>query len=341
MPPAHLSPSRASFACVSFLATLTLLTACDTPPKTLNAPLLSVTPDPIHIPLPEPSVGYAEVSVTVSNTGGYDLIISSVTLTEDDDTPELSLVDSQDWGERLVLTGGESRTLKLAWRLLDAQADAGSLRFVTNVGERVVPITTEDPDPELLFSLTPEGRQVDGGLELELSGVPDGGWRRAELRALSVGGAPVTLERVCLVDGAGSCVEGAEALPFRLCEGAGATPSSCPPVEDLSPIAFDASRTFSVLFEPPPGSAESYVGRLSVRSDASTAPDFLVRFKASTCAQDPSAVGCAGRAGVEGARLAAGAARMEGGGVTLSGILTESGHSSSSAAHSLTGTLAQ
>lgn len=334
-PPPPLARARVLLCVTSAV----LWAACDPPPKDLNAPLLSVTPDPIYLDLPAPGSRTTEVSVTLSNPAGYDLIITSVTVTEGDDTPELSLKEAEAWVGEVVLTGGETRTLTVAWQILDALPDTGALRVVTNVGERVVPISTADPVADLLITLTPEGAPAEGGLEVSLADVPAGGWRRVELTATPLNGVPVTLERLCLTDASNACLSDAEAAPFRVCDGAGATPSACAALDDITQRPLSEPRTLSLLFEPPTGTAGRFVGRLSLKSDAASAPDLLLRVTASVCQPAPGAQGCGDGFTLTAPRLTTGAARMTGQGVTLSGHLTEGAHTSTGPQHTLTGDL--
>ncbi|MBM4292503.1 MAG: hypothetical protein FJ138_14635 [Deltaproteobacteria bacterium] len=190
--PLSLSLSLSPSPFLSLLAALSsaLWSACDAPPKRLDAPLLSVTPDPIALTL-TPGAGEAEARVTLSNAGGYDLVITGVVVVEDDDTPELSLKEEADWRAAVTLTAGETRTLTVTWRPTDALPDAGALRVTSAVGDRAVPITTAAPAPAprlLAPRLAAGAARMQGG-GVTLTGALTGGAQVSARGARALSGA--------------------------------------------------------------------------------------------------------------------------------------------------------
>ena len=109
------------------------LWACESPQPT-SGPLLVIDPSALVIGLPSEGSDYQEASLRLSNGGGADVLITNLQLIEEDDTPELTLLDADDWRGRVTLQPGESRELRVGWRLLDAQADRGELRLRSNDG---------------------------------------------------------------------------------------------------------------------------------------------------------------------------------------------------------------
>ena len=166
------------------------LSACENP-KPTSGPLLVIDPSALVIGLPSEGSDYQEASLRLSNGGGADVLITNLQLIEEDDTPELTLLDADDWQGRVTLQPGESRELRVGWRLLDAQADRGEIRLRSNDGDRVVSIETADPDAEVNLTTTPMGERSPAGLVVTMDQAVGGAWQRAEVNLLSLGRAPV------------------------------------------------------------------------------------------------------------------------------------------------------
>ena len=130
------------------LSSLILSFACEDGVTNLKGPELSVDPAELVIGLPSDS-DYTEGVIRLTNIGGSDVIITSLTLTEDDDSSELSLLDAEDWSGRVTIAPEVSKDVRIGWRVLDAQPDTGSITIIANTGEVVVPVSTADPDPEI------------------------------------------------------------------------------------------------------------------------------------------------------------------------------------------------
>ena len=97
-------------------------------------PELSVDPSELLIGLPSEG-NYRESSIRLTNTGGTNVIITSLTLQEDDDSRELSLLDAEDWSGRVTIEPNISLEVRVGWRVLDAQPDTGSITIIANTGE--------------------------------------------------------------------------------------------------------------------------------------------------------------------------------------------------------------
>ena len=178
------------------------LVACEDP-KLSTSPMLVVEPNSLLVSLPSEG-DYQEASVLLRNIGSANVLITELELTEEDDTPELTLLDADDWQSRVTLRPDESRELRVGWRLLDAQADRGQIRLVSNDGERVIEITTEDPDADVIVQSTPEAEAGPTGDIIVLDQAAGGAWQRAEVTFVSVGHAPLRFDTLCLVDGDGA-----------------------------------------------------------------------------------------------------------------------------------------
>lgn len=231
--------------------------------------------------LPEEGAEYQESSVSLMNEGGEDVLITGLELTEDDDSPELSLLDADDWTGRVSIAPGERRTLRIGWRVLDAHADTGSITLRSNDGPRRVEIETADPDPNQLVTLSPSGEVSSTSAQLMMNEAVAGGFQRVVVTLNSISGAPLTVDRLCWVTD-GDCVE-QTFDSFRVCHGAEGNSERCEPVSALTPLPVGAAHSVSVLFTPPEGPSVRKIGRLRIFSDASNAPDFLIVLTGETC----------------------------------------------------------
>ena len=260
---------------VPFLACL----ACESGVKVTNGPELSFSPMELLIPLPIEG-DYVEGAITLSNTGGADVIITSLTLSEDDDSQELSLLDAEDWGGRVVIEPGVSKDVRIAWRLLDAQPDTGTISIIANTGDVNIPVSTEDPDPEIFVDCDPTGEVNPSSISVTLDEAVAGSFQRALVTIRSIA-APLTLDELCWAE-EGDC-QGLEYGSFKLCANQDATPENCQELGDLPTITFGDEEIYAVLYMPPAGPAVREVGKLRILSNAVNAPDFGITFTGETC----------------------------------------------------------
>lgn len=262
------------------LASLALLIACDSGIQAKKSPELVLDKSELLIPLPSEG-DYVESVLRLTNVGGSDVVISSLTLTEDDDSRELSLLDAEDWSGRVIIPPEGSKEVRVGWRLLDAQPDTGSIEIVANTGEVTVPISTADPDPEVIIEVTPSDETTPNSISVTLDEAVAGGFQRAVVRVMSIAGAPLTLSELCWVE-EGAC-QGESFGSFTVCANQDATPDRCDALGDLPVIPFGDDALYSVLYLPPAGPAVREVGRLRLLSNASNAPDVLINFTGETC----------------------------------------------------------
>ena len=261
------------------LIPLSIFVACEAGVSDTSSPELSISPKELLIALPIEG-DYVEGVITLTNTGGADVIITSLTLVEDDDSQELSLLDAEDWSGRVIIEPEVSKEVRIAWRLLDAQADTGSVTIVANTGEVVVPVSTEDPDPEILVNTDPNGEVNPSSITVTLDEAVAGSFQRALVSINSIA-APLTLTELCWIEG-GEC-QGLSEGSYQLCANQDATPESCEDVEDLPTITFGDNAVYAVLYMPPAGPAVREVGKLRILSNAVNAPDFGITFTGETC----------------------------------------------------------
>ena len=262
------------------LAILTLsLIACESGVKTIDGPELSVEPSELFIALPSEG-DFSEGVIQLKNVGQGDVIITSLTLLEDDDSQELSLLDAEDWSGRVTIAPDVSKDVRVAWRLLDAQQDTGSITIIANTGEVVIPVSTADPDPEIVVNTDPSGDLSPSSISVSLDEAVAGGFQRAVVTINAVS-APLTLQELCWTN-EGEC-QGEAFGAFSVCANPDATPDNCAAIGDLPTITFGDDVAYSVLFAPPTGAAVREVGRLRILSNAVNSPDFSIAFTGETC----------------------------------------------------------
>ena len=120
--------------------------ACDTDDggsAEVSTPQLGVEPTNVVFAAPAAGDSFVEAAVQVNNLGKGELVITGLTVTENDDTPEVTVLDEADW------TGGETRipgegtaTLTLRWTVLDAVADRGSVEIRSTGGDATIQFET-------------------------------------------------------------------------------------------------------------------------------------------------------------------------------------------------------
>jgi len=139
------------------------------------------------------------------------------------------------------------------------------------------------PSSDLQVTATPAPYQYTRtSANVRLPELVAGQWAAVRVSLANVGGAPLTLRRVCLVGADGQCVEGG-AGAFRVCEGREAVPDDCPPPAAATTLALGGARFVSLLFSPPAGVVRAYDAALLVETDSVVTPRFFVNAEASAC----------------------------------------------------------
>jgi len=261
------------------LIPLSIFVACEAGLSETSSPELSISPKELLIALPIEG-DYVEGVITLTNTGGANVIITSLVLREDDTSQELSLRDSEDWAGRVIIEPEVTKEVRVGWRLLDAQADTGSIIIEANTGFVTIPIETADPDPEIVVNTDPSGDMTASSIAVILDEAVAGSYQRALVTINSIA-APLTLSQICWTE-VGEC-QGESFSAFTVCANADATPETCDALGELPTITFGDDRVYSVLFTPPVGPAIREAGRLRILSNAVNTPDFAVNFSGETC----------------------------------------------------------
>ena len=275
---------------LSLLSTVILsamgLSACDEGVRGTSTASLRIEPEEIVFAAPDPGTNTSTRNVQIINDGTGTLRIASVRVEEDDDSPELRLLDADDWnaGVREV-RAGQSINVGVTFQAANAQADTGRLTIVTNAGELVVPISTPDLDPVLSLSTEPEGQLGDEEGSLELDQAAPGGAQRAKVQVLSWSIAPLTVDNICLLDDQGRCIDGvgAEDSPFRICDQIPASLEQCgPPNADMA-LPFEATYTFTVAYLPERAAVDTQTAQIRIISNSANAPSYLLRVRGTPC----------------------------------------------------------
>ena len=141
--------------------------ACEDNITVKKSPVLSIEPSELFIGLPMEG-NYSEGAIELLNSGGVNVIITSLSLNEDDESLELSLLDAEDWSGRVIIEPGVTKTVKIGWRLLDAQPDTGLIAIESNTGSASIRVSTEDPDPELLVEAANESNRDQNTVTITL-----------------------------------------------------------------------------------------------------------------------------------------------------------------------------
>jgi len=300
---------------------------CESGVKPVEFPALSFSPNPIEMPRPELGASSSELTVTVTNPAWFESVITEVSLVNES-AEGLSIVNSAEWSGAVALAPESSREIRLKWTVSGPLELSADLKVLADETEHLIPITTQVPYPEIKLTSNPNGRTTDTGLEVNLYDAAPGDWERAEVYIEGGSGAPLSVSSVCLVDLNGQCIADEASGPFRLCGVEGANPNLCPPVGQLSPLAYGEQHRLSVLFTPPADARRRFEARLVIQSDAATLPEAVVSFRGSPCLRSAPGEACAPVYSIEGATLTQGRQTMESEQFKTQGVLSTGAHTS-------------
>ncbi len=280
---------------LSLLTWLIFLVACDDIAST-QTPTLIIEPDAINFAKPAPGEDEASRALTIRNDGVGDLIVAGVSLIEDDSIVELSLLDGEDWTGR-VIPAGASEQLRVSWRVRDARSDVGRLILVHNAGvDAVVPITTPDIDPRLVVRSVPEAMSEPVEAVIEMSGASLGRTQRAVITLESGSVAALAIDRICLLDADGACLEEQSDASgaFTICQGTPPSPDACEAPAVEQPLQFEETHLFSAFFTPPDNQPNVRLARVLVESNAAQAPQFIIKLRGQVCVRETAGDVCDG-----------------------------------------------
>ena len=265
-----------------------LLYACDGDLQSSNSPELSLSTDQLIFTAPESLSETSTLTLSVSNSGQSTLIINSIELIEDDMTPEVEIVDEEDWtSEAFRLEAGVTRMMTLIWTPTNQQADSGQLTFVTNAGTRVVTFRTADLDP--LMSLKSDGPaelgQNGGVIQLKATSATPRPTAHLTIQCTSF--TPLTITQLCFVDSDLSCLNPIGEVgrgQLSLCERV--NEDECVPFSPLNaPITLlsGEERSFYLQYRPVNGEIDAVAGRVKVESDSVSGRNYYLQVQGLPC----------------------------------------------------------
>jgi hypothetical protein len=252
----------------------------------VSVPQLVVEPAQVVFVPPATGGSFVDATVQVRNLGKGELVISSFTLTEDDDNPEVTVLDEADWtsGDKRI-AGGAFETLTLRWTVLDEQVDRGTISLVSNGGNATVVFETSDIDPVVQVETTPPGTLAGQQTTVRIDNVPPGAFDGVAIRVSSLGVAPVLIEKICLLAPDGDCLPGqsAQEETFTLCDGRPISANECAAPSTGDALGRGEDKNFSLFYAPKLGNGDTQVARVLIRTNAANEPDHVVELIGVPC----------------------------------------------------------
>ena len=186
---------------------LFITAACDGDIRQSTDPILSLSADSISFSVPDEIGNTSSAQLEISNVGSSMVIITELTLVEDDETKEVSLIDAEDWtSEAVNISAGEAKILRLQWSPSNAVSDQGRLNIVSNAGNFVVEFSTPDLDPALRLTSENLGELEATQGTVELNSNQQGAVVSERIQLKSVGLAPLNISNLCFIDSDDSCL---------------------------------------------------------------------------------------------------------------------------------------
>ncbi len=103
---------------------------------------IKLTPEELFFEAPDDGASSKVLEVSVSNDGAATLVVSSVTVAENDDSPEVTIANSESWSDSVSIPSESSVILRVEWTPSNNIVDRGQVVFDTNIGERTINFTT-------------------------------------------------------------------------------------------------------------------------------------------------------------------------------------------------------
>ena len=103
---------------------------------------ITLTPDEIFFEAPPEGESSKFVEIDVANTGNAPLIVNTVLINENDDSPEVTISNSESWSDSVNIPPQSSVILRLEWSPSNNVIDRGQVIFDTNIGEKSISFTT-------------------------------------------------------------------------------------------------------------------------------------------------------------------------------------------------------
>ena len=151
--------------CVSFLL---LISGCSDSISAQQSAFLSLSLESISFPHPVDINDQPTVNIMISNTGNDDLLISSLSVIEEDEVRDVILLDADDWSTQVTIRAGGEKSFTLQWNVIDYISDRGLLRIESNVGSKEIAWETPDLDAvfEIKSQLNPQLNREDAVIRM-------------------------------------------------------------------------------------------------------------------------------------------------------------------------------
>ena len=104
---------------------------------------ITLTPDEIFFEAPAEGESSKLVEIDVANTGDASLIVNAVLINENDDSPEITISNSESWSDSVNIPPQSSVILRLEWSPNNNVIDRGQVIFDTNIGEKSISFTNK------------------------------------------------------------------------------------------------------------------------------------------------------------------------------------------------------
>ncbi|MEE2788188.1 MAG: SUMF1/EgtB/PvdO family nonheme iron enzyme [Myxococcota bacterium] len=252
-------------------------------------------PDEIVFAKPEPGETTLRLSLRINNVRQAPVLISSVTVSENDDSRELSVADADDWSVVRSIAADDNATVTIEWVPLDAAADVGAITIRHNAGPPiVVPVRTSDIDPVIDVAAVPDGEHEDGVVTVTMNEAIAGRFQRARIEATSRSVAALVIERICFIDASGECLSGQTDGFFILCDGAPETPVDCSTPEMPGPLRLNTSLVFSVFYQPTANATGIQGADVVIESNATVNATYKVQLRGTPCVRKEDGDVCSG-----------------------------------------------
>ncbi len=290
-----LSCSKIALLMLTSILSINMLACDDDALSARQSAILSTEQNQYSFPPPNYESQSAELSVTLNNVGGGELLIVKVTIEEQDEVKEISLLDQGDWDTGLtVIEGQGSKVMRFSWSVIDAISDEALVTIESNVGIYQFTLNTPDIDPEISVSTSPSFIGDARGGRVSLDNVPAGGLGSISLRLQSVGAINLNLSELCLLGDDNQCLTTNKSGSFWLCSGQATELENCDDNLDISLILPGASKTLTLFYAPPETAIDTEVTRLSIKSNAGSVPSFLLSIQGGPCTRNEEQMECGG-----------------------------------------------
>ena len=250
-------------------------------------PILTLSTTSVTFAPPESLGAVSYTEIELSNSGTALVLITELTLVENDESSEVSLIDAEDWtSETLQLSAGETKTLRLQWAPTNAVSDRGEINITSNAGDYIVDFVTPDLDPAIRVLSENIGALDTTQGTLSLNPMFSGTLSSDRVQLKSSGLAPLEISKLCFIDSDDTCLSPVGEVgrgQLSLCQSI--VDGECEPYNLTESFTLLSGEEHSVYLSylPPPTEVDTVVGRLLIESDSADAPRYILRVEGNPC----------------------------------------------------------